>query len=612
MSRKRKQIPQASILACLAIAALTIALYLPGLKGGFLFDDYGNIVDNVSIQIQHLNSDTLRSSLSGPKAGPLGRPVSVLSFALTHYYFGLNPFAYKAINLATHLINGLLVAWLTALLIKRQPNNLGDHLSIKWLPIWVAAVWLLHPINSVPILLAVQRMTLLSGMFLLLAMIFHLKGISTVGNRASGWGWLTLGWLVCWPLAILSKETGLLFPLFVLLMTFLSLATRPSRNHRKQVWPIAVLFLILSLVVIAMVNHLGIRWLEGAYAMRSFSLSERIMTELRVLWFYASQILIPSHTAFGLYLDDIQISHSLLDPYTTLTALIGWAAAAIGIIFGWRRWPIPCFALAWFLAGHALESTFLPLEIAHEYRNYIPSLGLILGTGYLGSSVLNSFKLDHPRLTTSLAALLPIVLLSSITWMRANQWSDTLVGLQLEAMHHPHSSRTHYTAAKELFGTGHGDANDPIGGQMISYHFNKAAEIDPNEKMSYLGLIYWACASSRPIEQVWINELEKRLRRSRFTPNDLNLPQYMLKLILNNTDCLSRQQTTSLLTAGGANRKVPLSVRSAFYNSAADYELLVSKDIPSAIRLLRQAIALAPSDRSLQKKVNGLETVKVR
>ncbi len=196
--------------------------------------------------------------------------------------------------------------------------------------------------------------------------------------------------------------------------------------------------------------------------------------------------------------------------------------------------------------------------------------------------------------------------------MRTNQWSDTLVGSQLEVMHHPLSSRANYSTARELFIAGHGNANDPIGGQMIHYHFNKAAELDPNDKMSYLGLVYWACTSNRPIKQEWINKLEGRLKLRQFSLNDLNLTRYLQKSIIDRPGCLSRQQTTALLKAGSVNEKIPLSARSAFLHSAADYELLVSKDISSSIRFLRQAAALSPRNSSLQKKLRNFETVEQR
>ena len=607
-----KQIPVTALLAYTAVVVLTIILYLPGMKGGFLFDDYPNIVDNPAVQIQQLNTDTLRSSLSGPTAGPIGRPVSVISFALTHYYFGLNSFAYKAINLTIHLINGLLVAWLIALLLKEQPHKQQEQSIAKWLPIWVASVWLLHPINSIPILLAVQRMTLLAGTFLLLATIFHIKGTPTNGTKASGWYWLALGWMVCWPLSVLSKEIGLLFPLFALLVTIFRMGTRTTFNLQDCIRPAIIPLLILCISGIALIGYFGTGWFEAGYAMRSFSLAERLMTELRVLWFYVGQILVPVHTSFGLYLDDIQVSHGLLNPITTLMALIGWIIVLIGAAFSWRSWPLLSLSIVWFLAGHSLESTFLPLEIAHEYRNYIPSIGLILGIGYIGSHLINSVKLDHPRITIGIIALCPIIFLSSITWMRSNQWSNTLIGTQLEVMHHPNSPRANYMAAKELFSSGHGDANDPIGERMVSYHFNKAAEINSNDKSSYIGLIYWACASKRPVKQEWISELNNRLKLSRFAPGDLKLPGDMLKLTLNSPDCLNRQQTTDLFRAGSANTRIPPAVRSAFLNSAADYELLIFKDVASATLLLREAIALTPYDGSLRKKFNSFEAVNTK
>ena len=78
----------------------------------------------------------------------------------------------------------------------------------------LAAAWLLHPIQLLPVLHVVQRMTSLSAFFLLVALLCHLRGRASGGW--SGLAWLCLGWGVFWPLSFLSKETGLLFPVFVL------------------------------------------------------------------------------------------------------------------------------------------------------------------------------------------------------------------------------------------------------------------------------------------------------------------------------------------------------------------------------------------------------------
>ncbi|MCZ7654258.1 MAG: hypothetical protein M5R42_08160 [Rhodocyclaceae bacterium] len=120
------------------------------------------------------------------------------------------------------------------------------------------------------------------------------------------------------------------------------------------------------------------QWLWAGYALRDFSAVERMLTEGRVLWFYLGLILFPRLEALGLYHDDIAVSTGLIAPWTTLLALVG----LFGLIWlAWRlrlRMPLTAFGLAWFLIGHGLESTFLPLEIAHEHRNYVPLFGILL------------------------------------------------------------------------------------------------------------------------------------------------------------------------------------------------------------------------------------------
>ena len=59
------------------VSALTLFALYPSLNGEFYFDDVPNIVENSSIHLDTLNLDTLKASLQGPGAGPLGRPVSV-------------------------------------------------------------------------------------------------------------------------------------------------------------------------------------------------------------------------------------------------------------------------------------------------------------------------------------------------------------------------------------------------------------------------------------------------------------------------------------------------------------------------------------------------------
>ena len=586
------------------ILALLIAAMYPGLKGTFMFDDYPNIVDNEAVHLGSLNIDSLRQSLSSPQAGPLGRPVSVLSFALTYYVFGLDPFAFKAVNLVIHALNGILVAWFVSLLLCVFNFSKSSEASRQWLPYWVAAIWLLHPINILPVMLSVQRMVMLSTTFSLLAIIAYLKGMTSPTGARIKWKWLATSWLVFWPLAILSKETGLLCPLYAAAISLF--ANRESTVLRRRLALAGIVAFTVS--ASALVYSLGWSWLDRLYALRPFTLTERLMTEARVLWFYIAQILLPNHTAFGIYLDDFTISKSLVAPPLTLIAILAWAATIIALIYGARRQPVLCFSMAWFLIGHLLESTFVPLEMVHEYRNYLPSVGLIFGAGYLGASLLQRIKIDNPVLTTGLIAVASIALVSLLTWLRATQFGNPIIGPQIEAERHPQSPRANYEAAFALIKAGYGSVDD-LTGQQIRYYLEKTDAVDPNFKFGSFELIFWACASGRPVEKQWIKRTADRFTHTPFAPGDWKLPDQLLKHVLSAPKCLSRQDALALFIAGAENSKITPIIKKSFLEAAADYELLVWIDPQSAQRYLAKAVMFAPGDTKLHQKLNSFGQV---
>ena len=68
------------LLSCLCI--LTVLVYQPGLQGGFIFDDYPNIVHNVALHVDALQlSEWIAAAMSSPAAN-LPRPIAMLSFAV--------------------------------------------------------------------------------------------------------------------------------------------------------------------------------------------------------------------------------------------------------------------------------------------------------------------------------------------------------------------------------------------------------------------------------------------------------------------------------------------------------------------------------------------------
>ena len=69
------------------------------MSGDYVFDDSANILENQKLVLEHLTLDQLSRAWYSGDAGPLGRPVSMLSFALNYYFIGsLEPYYFKLNN----------------------------------------------------------------------------------------------------------------------------------------------------------------------------------------------------------------------------------------------------------------------------------------------------------------------------------------------------------------------------------------------------------------------------------------------------------------------------------------------------------------------------------
>ena len=573
------------VLAVLVVFAV-VAVYWSGLSGGFFFDDDVNISAIEALRLSSLDFQSLLAAWQSGKSGPLGRPIAQVSFGLNHYFGGFDPYFFKLTNLVIHLLTGILV-FLTARRLS---------LSSLWAG-FAAALWLLHPIQLTSVLYVVQRMTSLSALFLLAAFLLHVAGRER-GGRA-GWAMLLAAWGVCWPLSMFSKETGALFPLFVLAWELI--LRRRQQNgldwFARLYGAMAMAGLIAGMVYVF--SPAG-QWLWAGYELRSFTPWERLLTEGRVLWLYLGMIAFPRLEVFSLFHDDIVLSTSLLMPATTLAAA-GGLLALVGIaVWGRNRHPLLSFGMAWFMVGHALESTFLPLEIAHEHRNYLPLFGVALITAWgLG-------ELARPsgwRRTLGVTAGIIILAYSAlITGLRAHQYSDAVRRTQIDAQHHPLSSRTHYEAARILMHHAmDADANDPIR-FFVRLHYEQSAQLDPNAKLPWIGLMHLNCSAKLPIEPAWRDELARRLRETPFAPGDRTVLYSVKEMSIAGTLCLERDAVESLFSAALANASASAYVRGILYSWLADYRALAQKDIPAAVEALEQSLAIAPHFPSNQLK----------
>lgn len=420
------------LLATLLLTILCAVPFAPGLTGPFLLDDLGNLEPLLGVTP---NLESIYAAAFNNASGVLLRPVSNLSFIINLLLAGPYPLPFKLTNLAIHLITGgLAFVASQGLLRVIAPAASKRHVLLSAL--CGTIIWVVHPLQVSTVLYVVQRMTMLSALFALIAITIATRFLTdTNGLGSRHWIKALVLYAAAVFLAVLSKENGALIPLILSAIFFAappeSRATLVNTRGKKLFW----LWGIIAPMAAA-ATYLLFRWnsLMG-FSGRSFTLVERLLTEPFVLLGYARTILLPAPSWMGLFLDDTPI-RSADDPlaWVMLATLLAIPTTAVLIR---KRLPVLAFAILWFLACHAMESTILPLELAFEHRNYLALLGPAIAAGY---ALLGLVERYNPRLA-GVVVLGTVTALGVTTFHRARQWSSEETFALTEAKNHPNSIR---------------------------------------------------------------------------------------------------------------------------------------------------------------------------
>lgn len=578
--------PAGWLLALLCL--LTVLIYRPGLSGDYMFDDRPNLLENRRLDMASLDMDSLVAAAYSSTSGLLRRPVSMASFALNRYFFGIDPWSYKVVNLAIHLLTGLGLWLLGGLILRayvRHRNPDFSATAARWLPAVAAGLWLVHPLNLTTVLYLVQRMAGLSALFSVAGLCLYLLGRLRMREGRSGL-WLVLtGLLLFGGLAVLSKENGALLPVFMLV---LELTLFRFRDRKGQVDRRIAGFFVLFVALPALLMLLVLLFEPGRimnYANKSFTLGERLLTEARVLMFYIRMVIMPSINALGLYHDDIPLSHGLLDPPTTLLSLLAVGALLATALALPARHALVSLGILWFFAGHLLESTFIPLEIAHEHRNYLSDYGLLLAACALACHLELRRYAGVIRIGS---AGLFLLLFSYTTWLRAGEWADNVQHAIYEAMHHPRSARAVFSAGRiharlALKGVADSEA------KAFSY-LEQARRLDTSGIMPDATLIILGNLFDKPVDPALFAEIRRKLIEYPLSTSDLSALKMLTECFGNVCD-IPTDVMDELLTLGLENTKTPQLMTIYGY-----FRINKLGDFDTGLKLFREVVERFPGE----------------
>ena len=412
-----------------AILLFTAAIYWPGLNSDFYLDDYPNLASLEQIGEQGYLPYTL-----GGISSPLGRPLSLATFAVQYKAWPGNPFAFKLANLVIHLLNGCLIFIACRLLLAqgniKTTGNRGMYFSLI-----VTAFWLLHPVQQSTVLYTVQRMTELSALFTLGGYVLYLSLRKFILETGTLNIYLITG-LSVWifmVIAVLCKENGILLPLFILITEF-TLFQSDSRSSKWKIW--AGVFLAAPLLLLGVYLMSGLEGELRSYMYRNYSASDRLLTEPGVLLVYLKNLLFPNITAFSIFNDDYPMARGIFSPPYIFVCLTLLVLIVIMAVMKRRSFPILGFGILWFTGGHLLEASHLNLEIFFDHRNYLPAFGVFFALTW------GLFRLyEKFRIVVITGGSLYFVMIVIITFTSVSIWAEPDKFLQLAVNNHPHSVR---------------------------------------------------------------------------------------------------------------------------------------------------------------------------
>lgn len=412
----------------LSLLLFLALIYANSFDCSWHFDDYKNIVDNDNIRIRSLGWPDIRQALEGMGNGYLRRPLSYLGFALNHRFGGLAVFGYHLFNFLIHYLSSVflfLFVYRTLQLPLLENRYRDQAASIALL---ATLLWSTHPLHVTAVTYIVQRMTSQAALFYIMAMFFYLKA------RTAERGGVSLLYFSLTALsalaALASKENAAMLPVSLFFFDlFLLQGVRPETVKKSmKIGTVVLLFLFLAMIIYALPSDI----LAG-YATRPFTLSERLLTEPRVIVFYMTLLIYPLTSRMTL-LHDIEVSKSLFEPWTTLPA-IGLIAVMIVLSFAAaRRRPLIAFSIVFFFLNHLIEGSFIPLELIYEHRNYLPSMFFFVPVAVAVVEGVHRFRQRRVMVGLLLAAVAVLLVAQGAAVAQRNEvlynewtlWSDNV------------------------------------------------------------------------------------------------------------------------------------------------------------------------------------------
>ena len=454
-----------NIFAISLIILLGAVIYSNSFDCSFHVDDIPSITNNN--QIQKL------SDINAIWNYNHSRFVSYLSFAVNYNFGKENVWGYHLANIIIHILNALLVFWLTTLLFKTNAlKETATNHHKRIFALVAALLFVSHPLATQSVTYIVQRLASLVTLFYLLTITLYVQGRVT-RNNVTRFACFT-GALLTAILAMFTKENAFTLPFAIVLVELFFLQSSKftfnfSRKH------IAIFIVACVGFIFFVANKFSLNVLKplppDVYNdFTEISSTNYLFTQFYVLLKYIQLLFLPINQNFDY---DIRLSSGFFE----IKTIIGFVALVAILVWGiwlFNKNRIISFGIFWFFLTNVIESSIIPIsDLIFEHRTYMPSVGFFL------AFVAGVFALLKNKNMNIALAIFGVIILfnSALTYQRNIVWKSDFSLWSDIIKKSPYKARAYVNRGK-------------IYNELRQYEnaiadLTKAAEVDPRYALAY-------------------------------------------------------------------------------------------------------------------------------
>jgi hypothetical protein len=427
-----------------------LAVYANSFGNHFFWDDDDVIVKNAYVQNFNVGKMFSESMISGSgQTSNYYRPIHLLSFSIDHFFWGLSYPGYALTNIILHVLVCWLIFILLYLLLSLRRVLPYNNKKVFWLAFLPALIFLVHPLNTESVTYISGRAEILATFFMILGLLFYRRAVLADIVKKKIVNYVAV--IVFFILALLSKETAVVFPLLAVLIDFIFLSAKTGWKRVLEVLKNSSILLVLTAVYIILhftvFNFSNISGVPigciGDYC--SYGIFQRAFTFLLVVLNYFSILFVPLHQ----HMERDVAEFGSIYSWRMVLAILAVLAFLAAAVLTWRKDRKIFFGFFWFFILLAPTSGIAVKMLYPTYEHFLyPAmigfwlvfLGLVFMAFERVKSVKTAYWLKRIFYVMIIAYL---VFLSALTINRNRDWHDPITFYEKNLKYSPNSFIEH-------------------------------------------------------------------------------------------------------------------------------------------------------------------------